>query len=123
MSDDYTAFCDDPMRVYLAELARIPPLDRAEEITCIEHVRAKDDMAESCRKRLVEANLQLVVTLAERHQSERAHILDLVEKGNEGLLRATQSLTDCPPGSFSTYAKNFIERALIDAAKIGPTKP
>jgi RNA polymerase primary sigma factor len=122
MSDDVIAFCDDPLGAYLAELARVPPLDRAEEITCIEHLRAEDDMAESCRKRLVEANLHLVVTLAERHQSEGVHILDLIQKGNEGLLGAAQSLTDCPPGSFSTYAAKFIERALINAAKTDPTK-
>ena len=124
MSDsDDTAFCDDPLRVYLTELARIPPLDRAEEITCIEHVRAEDDMAESCRKRLVEANLQLVVTLAERHQGQRFNILELIQKGNEGLLHAAQSLNDCPPGSFSTHATKFIERALIDAARTDPTIP
>ena len=112
----FTFWDDDPLRVYLAEVARIPPLDRAEEINCIEHVRAEDDLADSCRRRLVEANLQLVVTLAERHQSEGVHILDLIEKGNEGLLHATQSLTDCPLGSFSTHATPFIELALTDAA-------
>jgi RNA polymerase primary sigma factor len=117
------ALFDDPLRVYLTELARIPPLDRPEEITCIEHVRAKDDMAESCRKRLVEANLQLVVTLAERHHDERFHILELIEKGNEGLLHAAESLNDCSPGSFSTHATKFIERALIDAARTDPRIP
>jgi RNA polymerase primary sigma factor len=120
---DDAAFCDDPLRVYLTELARIPPLDRAEEIACIEHVRAKDDLAEACRKRLMEANLQLVVTLAERHHDERFHILELIEKGNEGLLHAAESLNDCSPGSFSTHATKFIERALIDAARTGPTIP
>ena len=124
MSDaDDAAFCGDPLQVYLAELVRIPPMDRAEEITCIEHVRTDDEMAESCRKRLVEANLQLVVTLAERHQGERLHILELIEKGDEGLLHAAQSLDDCPPGSFSTHATKFIERALIDAARTDPTIP
>src|SRR5215469_14511105 len=106
---DDAAFCDDPLRVYLMELARIPPLGRAEEITCIEHVRANDDMAQSCRKRLVEANLQLVVTLAERHHDERFHILELIEKGNEGLLHATESLNDCSPG-FVLYSRDEIHR-------------
>jgi DNA-directed RNA polymerase sigma subunit (sigma70/sigma32) len=117
------AFCEDPLRVYLTELARIPPLDRAEENACIEHVKANDDMAEPCRKRLVEANLQLVVTLAERYRDERFHILELIEKGNEGLLHAAASLNDCSPGSFSTHATKFIERALIDAARTDPTIP
>jgi RNA polymerase primary sigma factor len=117
MSDpDDTIFCDDPLQAYLAELARIPPLDRTEEVACIQHVIAEDEIAENCRKRLVEANLQLVVTLAERHHSGRVHILDVIQKGNEGLLQATQSLTDCLPGSFSTHAEKYIKRALIDAA-------
>lgn len=98
-------------------------MGRLEEIACIEHVRAEDDLAESCRKRLVEANLQLVVTLAERHQCERLNILELIQKGNEGLLHAAQNINDCPPGSFSTHATKFIERALIDAASTDPTIP
>jgi len=113
---DDTIFCDDPVQVYKAELARIPPLDRTEEAICIQHMIAEDEMAENCRKRLIEANLQLVVTLAERHHSGRVHLLDLIQKGNQGLLQAAQTLSDCPPGSFSTHAEKFIERALIDAA-------
>jgi len=109
------------MRVYLTEVSRVPPLNRAEEITCIEHARAEDEMAESCRKRLVEANLRLVITLAERHQNEGIEILELVQKGNQGLLQAARNLTDCAPGSFSTHATKFIERAIINARKTGPT--
>jgi RNA polymerase primary sigma factor len=115
---DNPVFCDDPVRVYLAELRGIPPLDQAEENTCVEHARAEDEMAERCRKRLVEANLQLVVTLAERHVNERVHILDLIQKGNGGLLQATQSLADCSPGTFVAHATKLIERALIEAAKL-----
>ena len=122
MSDaDDAVFCDDPLGFYLAAVSRIPPLDQTEEISCIEHVRAKDEMAEPCRKRLVEANLQLVVTLAERYLNERIHILDLIQKGNDGLLHATQSLADCPPGSFAAHATKFIECALVEAAKLDRT--
>ena len=55
-------------------------------------------MAEAAGKRLIEANLQLVVVLAEHYQNERTHILDLIQKGNEVLLRAVQ-LNRLPPGS------------------------
>jgi RNA polymerase primary sigma factor len=96
-------------------------LGRAEEIVCIEHVRAADDKAEAARKRLVEANLALVVSLAERHRSERIHILDLIERGNQGLLQAAESLTDCIPHSFASHATAFIERALIEAVESAGT--
>jgi RNA polymerase primary sigma factor len=122
MSDAADAvFFDDPLRVYLTELSSIPPLDSSEEVTCIEHVRADDEMAEACRKRLVEANLQLVVTLAERHLNERFHLLELIQKGNEGLLQAARSLSNCPPNSFAAHATKFIERALIESPKTDQT--
>jgi RNA polymerase primary sigma factor len=116
MGDD-DVFTDDPLGVYLSAVRGVPAMDQAEEIACIEHVKARDDMSETARKRLVEANLGLVVSLAERHRHERIHILDLIEKGNEGLLHATEDLTDYLPGSFSAHATIFIERALVQAGK------
>jgi RNA polymerase primary sigma factor len=64
----------DALQVYLTEIRRIPALSREEEIACLEHVRAGDEMGEESKKRLVEANLELVVSLAERYQSARFHI-------------------------------------------------
>jgi RNA polymerase primary sigma factor len=119
--DADAVFYDDPLQVYLAELDRIPALDRAEEIACIEHVRAGDEMAEAAGTRLVEANLRLVVSLAERYQSERLHILDLIQKGNEGLLRAVQTLTECPSDSFAAHASRLVECALDELAKSAST--
>ena len=122
MGDD-AVFTDDPLGVYLSAVREVPAMDQAEEIACIEDVKARNDMFEAARKRLIEANLGLVVSLAERHRDERIHILDLIQKGNEGLLQATENLTGCLPGSFSTHATIFIERALIEAEKTDPTKP
>ena len=122
MGDD-AVFTDDPLGFYLSAVRRVPAMDQAEEIACIEHVKARDDMSEAARKRLIEANLGLVVSLAERYRDERIHILDLIQKGNEGLLHATENLTDCLSGSFSTHATIFVERALIEAGKTDPTKP
>lgn len=115
-----TVWTDDPLQVYLSLVAEIPPLDHAEETACIHHVRAGDDMAEAAVKRLAEANLQLVVSLAERYAGRQVYLLDLIEKGNAGLLLAVRSLVDCAPESFSVYATGFIERALAEATASTP---
>src|SRR5215831_12823027 len=92
-----------PWRSILKSYAEFP-MDRAEEIACMEHVRARNEIAEAATKCLVEANLGLVVTHAERHRSEHIHILDLIVKGNEGLLHAVQGLVDHTPDSFAPHA-------------------
>lgn len=109
-------FSDDPLQVYLTLIRQVPALDDVEESLCIEHVRANDQQAEAPRTRLVEANLQLVVSVAERYSSDRIHILDLIEKGNGGLLRAVESLHACCPDSFAAHAMKFILPAIAEAA-------
>jgi RNA polymerase primary sigma factor len=112
-----------PLGVYLTLVDQIPPLDSGEEIACMDHVRAGDQMAQTAAKRLVEANLRLVVSLAERYQSHGRHMLDLIESGNAGLLHAVRNLTDCAAESFAAYAIPFIERALAEAGSSAPTIP
>lgn len=114
--DDDASFLDDPVKVYLREVSRVPPLSREEEIDCIEHVRAGDQQADSAADRLVEAHLQLVVSIAERYGSYDLHILDLIQKGNEGLLRAVQTLGESRHDSFSAHATDHIERAIAERA-------
>jgi DNA-directed RNA polymerase sigma subunit (sigma70/sigma32) len=106
---------DDPLEVYLREMDQVPPLSREEEIRCIEHVRAGDPMAESAASRLVETHLRLVVAIAERYKDDRIHILDLIVSGNNGLLRAVQTLSEWSHDSFSDYASDHIERAIKEA--------
>ena len=113
--DDDALVLDDPLRVYLRELHRIPPLSRDEEIDCVHHVRAGDRLADSAGKRLAEANLVLVVSIAERYRNDRIHILDLIQKGNAGLLRAVQTSSDSSGDSFSAHATGYIERAIAEA--------
>ncbi len=72
-------------------------------------------MAETAASRLTEANLLLVVSIAERYKNDRIHILDLIQRGNEGLLRAVQTLSDGCHESFSAYAARHIERAIQEA--------
>ena len=83
MLDNDQTYVDDPVKVYLAEVDKVPPLTRAEEILCIQHIRAGDQEAESAGTRLVEANLHLVVTIAERYRKNDMHILDLIQNGRK----------------------------------------
>jgi DNA-directed RNA polymerase sigma subunit (sigma70/sigma32) len=69
-------------------------------------------MAESAAKRLIEANLPLVVSIAERYHNDRNHILHLIQRGNEGLLRAVQTLPDSSQDTFAAHATSHIERAI-----------
>jgi len=118
MDDDHR-FVDDPEGLYLAEVLKVPPLSPEEEISCLQHVRAGDEQAESARKRLVEANLHLVVSIAERYRNGRIHFLDLIVKGNDALTGALQAFGG--EGSFPAYAAPHIERAIADLASPGGT--
>lgn len=93
------------------------------ESACIDHVRAADDMADAARKRLIEGNLHLVISLAQHYRHGKIHILDLIIEGNAGLLLAVQSLKEYIPPSFSEYAIPFIERALAEAKVSLPISP
>ena len=106
---------DNPLDVYLAELKNVPPLHSKEEMECIKHVRAGDEQAEKAGQRLVEANLQLVVTIAERYPRGNMHILDLIQEGNRGLLTAVQTLRDDSADNFSIHATPLIDRAISEA--------
>ena len=108
-------FVDDPVKVYLAEVCKVPPLSREEEIRCVQHIRAGDDQAEGAGERLAEANLQLVVAIAERHRNDHVHILDLIQQGNDGLLVALQTFRDSVQDSFSAHATPDVERAIAKA--------
>jgi RNA polymerase primary sigma factor len=76
-------YTEEPLQVYLREIGRVPALDEAEELRCLEPVRASDEMADAARRRLVEANLHRVVSLAEAHRIDSVHILDLIQAGNK----------------------------------------
>ena len=72
-------------------------------------------MAESAKKRLVEANLLLVVSIAKRYRDDDDHILRLIQRGNEGLMRAVETLPAGSQDSFSAHAADHIERAIAEA--------
>ena len=103
---------DEPLKVYLAELRKVPALGREEEMDCVRHIRAGDEHAEAARLRLTEASLSLVVSIAERYQNDRIHLLDLIQEGNNGLLDALQTFRDSSVDSFAVHAAPIIERII-----------
>ncbi len=105
-------YFDDPVRVYLREVQKVPALTPEEKADCVLHVRAKDERADWCGKTLIEANLHVVVSIAERSKDHRIHILDLIQKGNEGLLEALKSFANCDEENFTAHAIPYIERAI-----------
>ncbi len=112
--DDGLKFVDDPLGLYLDTVEKVPPLSRDEELHCIQHLRAPDQHAESAGKRLLEANLHLVVSIAERYANKGIHILDLIQSGNTGLMVALQSCADGSDDNFPGHAAPYIERAITE---------
>jgi RNA polymerase primary sigma factor len=103
---------DDPVKVYLNEMCNVPPLTREQEIECVRHIRARDEQAEYAEKDLVEANLALVVSIAQQHPSEHIHLLDVIVTGNDALMTAVRAFADSNAEDFSAFATPFIERAI-----------
>ena len=106
---------DDPLRFYLREMGKVPPLHPSEEVECIKHLRVGDEMAEASAVRLVETHLTMVVQIAERHRVADIHILDLIQEGNTSLLRAVEMLKAGSDDSFGSLAAGCIENAIIKA--------
>ena len=109
---------DDPVRMYLKEIGRVPLLTADEEIELARRMEAGD---ESARHRLEEANLRLVVSIAKRYVGRGMLFLDLIQEGNLGLLKAVEKFDDSKGYKFSTYAtwwiRQAITRAIADQAR------
>jgi RNA polymerase primary sigma factor len=107
------------LAVYLAEVSRIPLLSREEEVALAKRVAAGDADAE---RRMVEANLRLVIMIARRYMNRGLALGDLIEEGNLGLLRAVRKFRWERGTRFSTYAvwwiRQFIVRALANQARL-----
>ena len=109
---------DDPVKVYLKEIGRIPLLTAEEEIELAMKI-ADDD--ENAKKRLAEANLRLVVSIAKRYVGRGMQFLDLIQEGNLGLIKAVDKFDYTKGFKFSTYAtwwiRQAITRAIADQAR------
>lgn len=109
---------DDPVKVYLKEIGRVPLLSADEEIDLA--IRMVEGDIEA-RKRLSEANLRLVVSIAKRYVGRGMQFLDLIQEGNLGLIKAVEKFDHTKGFKFSTYAtwwiRQAITRAIADQAR------
>lgn len=112
------AAMDDPVKVYLKEIGKVPLLTPEEEIELA--IRISDD-DEEAKKRLAEANLRLVVSIAKRYVGRGLQFLDLIQEGNLGLIKAVDKFDYTKGFKFSTYAtwwiRQAITRAIADQAR------
>ena len=120
MSDmgDGAVTIDDPVKVYLKEIGRVPLLTSEEEIDLAIRIKEGDSAA---KKRLSEANLRLVVSIAKRYLGRGMQFLDLIQEGNLGLIKAVEKFDYTKGFKFSTYAtwwiRQAITRAIADQAR------
>ena len=109
---------DDPVRMYLKEIGQIPLLTAEEEQALARRVVEGDETA---KQQLTEANLRLVVSIAKKYSGRGLHILDLIQEGNTGLIRAVDKFDYTKGNKFSTYAtwwiRQAITRAIADQAR------
>ena len=112
---------DDPVRMYLKEIGQVKLLTADEEIELAKRVSEGDKAA---KDRLTEANLRLVVSIAKKYSGRGLHILDLIQEGNTGLIRAVDKFDYTKGNKFSTYAtwwiRQAITRAIADQARTIP---
>jgi RNA polymerase primary sigma factor len=133
---DMDATLDDPVRMYLREIGRVPLLAAAEEVALAKRIeRAKEECQKPLRERrpyivydgeeaertLAEANLRLVVSVAKKYIGRGMSLLDLIQEGNIGLIRAVEKYDYTKGFKFSTYAtwwiRQAITRAIADQAR------
>ena len=109
---------DDPVRMYLKEIGQVRLLSAEEEVDLAKRVAEGDQYA---KNKLTEANLRLVVSIAKKYSGRGLHILDLIQEGNTGLIRAVDKFDWTKGNKFSTYAtwwiRQAITRAIADQAR------
>jgi RNA polymerase primary sigma factor len=110
VSDDLSSF--DTVRQYLREIARVPLLTAAQEVALARRIERHDMQA---KRQLIEANLRLVVSIAKRYVRTSMPLLDLIQEGNLGLIRATEKFDYHKGYRFSTYATWWIRQAVMRA--------
>lgn len=113
-----TGVTTDPVRMYLREIGRIPLLKSAEEIDLAQKIEKGDRKA---KRKLIESNLRLVVSIAKKYVMRGLSLLDLIQEGNQGLIRAVEKYDWRKGYKFSTYAtwwiRQAITRAIADQAR------
>ena len=123
LEEEYeNAKLDDPVRMYLKEIGKIPLLTPEEELEVAKDLVSEDEKArDAARKRMSEANLRLVVSIAKRYVGRGMQLLDLIQEGNIGLMKAVEKFDYTKGYKFSTYAtwwiRQSITRAIADQAR------
>ncbi len=109
---------DDPVRMYLKEIGKVPLLTAEEEVELAKRMSEGDEEA---KRRMAEANLRLVVSIAKRYVGRGMQFLDLIQEGNLGLIKAVEKFDHTKGYKFSTYAtwwiRQAITRAIADQAR------
>lgn len=109
---------NDPVRMYLKEIGRVPLLSAEDEVELAKRIEQGDEEA---KRRLTEANLRLVVSIAKRYVGRGMLFLDLIQEGNMGLIKAVEKFDHTKGYKFSTYAtwwiRQAITRAIADQAR------
>ena len=112
---------DDPVRMYLKEIGKVPLLTAEEEIELAQKMEEGGPEGEAAKKKLAEANLRLVVSIAKRYVGRGMLFLDLIQEGNLGLIKAVEKFDFHKGFKFSTYAtwwiRQAITRAIADQAR------
>ena len=123
LEEEYeNAKLDDPVRMYLKEIGKIPLLTPEEELEVAKDLVSEDEKTrDEARKRMSEANLRLVVSIAKRYVGRGMQLLDLIQEGNLGLMKAVEKFDYTKGYKFSTYAtwwiRQSITRAIADQAR------
>ena len=100
---------NDPVRMYLKEIGRVPLLNAQQEVELAQRIEKGDEEA---KQQLAEANLRLVVSIAKRYVGRGMHFLDLIQEGNMGLMKAVEKFDYRKGFKFSTYATWWIRQAI-----------
>ena len=107
---------NDPVALYLREVASSPPLSQDEESELLQQSKSRHGaQSELAKRRLIESKLALVVTIAERYALSGIPMLELLQEGNLGLMKAVDTFAENAERSFADHAAALIESAIVSA--------
>lgn len=121
--NDDSDYTDNPLKVYVREVDRVPRLTPERVIQLAGEIENKSKDAERARKELAEAHLGLVVSIAEQYEAPGFHVLDLIQQGNLGLFHAVSTFGPSRNYTFTTYATFWVNHSLDEMVSKGPPEP
>lgn len=106
---------NDPVEMYKREVANVEPLTREEQAHLFHEASKPGEQGEGAKRRLLESTLHLVLGIAEQHASSGLSMLDLIQEGNLGLMRALDNFRGNSLGDFSVFATTYTESFITQA--------